>query len=921
MAFDGLHIDGLGAPITGNARRTSSEITARILAPGIDLQKVAALLGIDPEMLSGNAAIDMSVDVGSRKAAVKGQIRGTALRYQKSPKMDVALDVDLNNRALKASVSTQNPRIGSAEVDVDGTLGGLPQAAGAFEGATGKVTLKTDHFAIGRFCSVMKCPGDIGRAVVSVGAVLGANVEVVRERGQAGGDTAVSAVFDLDDNHGRLAHLDAKTRLELSRALKTKGLIPDLPFDANWSVEQRSFEDLPVTYRPANLTGSFNLRGSLKGTVEAPVLALDVGAAKLQYKRNGRPQGPALDVAWATKYQQGKGTSNIDVRSGKDQLVQASAEVNAVVADFVNEAQKTPAWKAAVHANINKFPLEFLPALAQNGMRGTLSGKIAVEGIHDRPLIATELSIDDLRTAKDDVGAVAVSVKVDEHTCVVALDAKTGGQSTAMLRANAGCKWTDATVPGLDTARPVQVAFDTKDFPLAALSPAVESNVERLSGKLNMHLRASGHPDLNAKDLAFDGTAEIQDAKMLPLAVGREIRDLDMKMSLSMNGVRIEQLSAEMGGGRFAASGNVDVRDRALTGGHFEFHVARLHSMPVTFEGVSYGNVWGDVLADAKVQNQKLLIDLKLPTLRFELSPQRTASLQKVEQNPAVVVLQPLGPQDLEKPEVNMAMGGGPQASSFVPSNMIVNLTLGKNVGVSRDDMKVELQTPPPPENPKFTMQEGNPHLDGSIVILGGRVPVAGKVFQIDKGTVRFGGDDISNPSLDVDATYDGDLGDITRLSVHVAGTPKDIKLQLSSDPPYPQNILLGKLAFGDAAPGGSVGGAGGTSSSQGGGGSGGAAGAVGSAVLSQGINSLLSQSIIPVRASVSETSGSAAIDVTERLRVEYIRQFGQPAIAGQPQDQNKVAFDWRFKPRWMLRTQVGDLGTTSLDVLWQRWY
>jgi autotransporter translocation and assembly factor TamB len=926
MAVDGLRIDGLGSPIAISARRTKSETTARVQAPAVDLVRVATLAGIDPRTMSGKLAMDVSVDIAARKAAAKGQIHGTAVRYGSSPKIDAVLDLDLNNREMKADLRLQNPQIGAAELNVDGTLGALPQQSGAFEGAEGHFKFSTDHIAVGRLCQVVSCPGDVGRAAVSAGAVVGAQIEVVRKKGEAGGDTQISASVDVDDQRGRLAHLDTKTRLELAQALRTHGMIRQLPLDTNFSVQPRAFDDLPVSYRPANLSGTLKLQGNLKGTLEQPALNMEVGVEKLQYKRNGRADGPPLDVSWVTKYEQGKGTSNVDVRSGSDELVQLVAEVNAAVADFLDGGDKEPRWNAAVHANITRFPLDFLPAMAQQGMRGSLSGKLAVEGIHEKPVVAADLNIDDLRTARQDVGAVTVSARVDEHKCEASLDARTGGTATAVLRANAGCKWTNATVPGLDTSVPVQLALDTTAFPLEALGPAVQSSVERLSGKLNMHLRFSGHPDPKAADLALDGTAELQGVNMLPLAVGREVRGLDMKMSLGMDGVKIENLSGEMGGGRFSASGAVELKDRVLTGGRFEFHVPRLHSLPVTYEGVSYGNVWGDVLTNARVENQKLLIDVKLPTLRFELSPQRTASLEKVEDNPAISVLQPLGPKDIEKPETALAMGGGPPAVSFLPPGIVVNLQLGENVGISRDDLKVELQTPPPPENPKFTIDSG-PHLDGAIRILGGRVPVAGKVFQIERGTVRFGGADIANPSLDIDATYQGEFSTISRLDVHVAGTPKDIKLTLTSQPAKSQNELLAILAFGDSDPGGGLGGAGGApsgsaSSADGdsGGGGGGAAGAVGGAVLSQGLNQLLSQSIIPVRASVSSSSGSAAVDVTERIRVEYIRNFAQ-TVNGQPTDANKVAFDWRFKPRWMLRTQVGDLGTTSLDLLWQRWY
>jgi len=84
-----------------------------------------------------------------------------------------------------------------------------------------------------------------------------------------------------------------------------------------------------------------------------------------------------------------------------------------------------------------------------------------------------------------------------------------------------------------------------------------------------------------------------------------------------------------------------------------------------------------------------------------------------------------------------------------------------------------------------------------------------------------------------------------------------------------------------------------------------------------------LSQSIFPIRTRVltgSSTLASASLELTERVRFEYIRQFGTVRY-GQPLDVNQFALDWRFKPRWLVRAVVGDRGTTTLDVLWNRWY
>jgi autotransporter translocation and assembly factor TamB len=756
---------------------------------------------------------------------------------------------------------------------------------------------------------------------------LGVHLEVIREvKAKAGADTQIHLAVEADDVRGRLAHVDATTKLDLARAIRTRRLPNDTMVEADFAVETRKFDQMPVSFRPAGLDGAAELHGYLQGTAEKPFLVVEVAGHQLRYARPGRAKGPALEAELVMTYDLEQAAVQVDVSSGKEKVLQASAELNAALREFVAAKGNPPPWKAGLYADIHRFPLGFLPAFSQNGMQGMLSGKISVSGIHDKPAIAGNLTIEELRSGNDQIGTLALAVQVDEHQCAASLDARGPSAASALARVSAGCLWKNDTVPSLDPEKQLDVALDTTAFPLAALGPVLHSAVQRLAGTLDVHLRARGRPDPAATDWSLQGTAQIQQGNMLPLAVGREVRRLDLKMSLGMDGVRIETLSGELGGGKFSAKGAVELRDKALTGGRMELHVPRLRPIPITTEGVSYGNVWGDIYADAKVNGGQLEVTVKAPTLRFELPPQSTANLEKLEDNPAVAVVQPLGPPQNEK-----AVGGGPSAFSLVPSGVAVSLELGENVGISRDDMKVELQTPRPPANPKLTFN-GGMHLTGAIQILGGRVPVAGKTFRIERGTVRFGGDDPSNPALDIYAVYDEGGSSVSRIDVHVGGTPKDIKLALTSTPPKPQNELLAILAFGDSEPGGGLGGpgaatSGGSATSQSGGSQGGgsnsgatAAAGVGSAVLSQGLNQILSQSIIPVRASISGTSSaSATVDLTERLRVEYIRQFGTQY--GQQQDNNQFAFDWRFKPRWMLRTLVGDKGTTVLDLLWQRWY
>jgi translocation and assembly module TamB len=237
--------------------------------------------------------------------------------------------------------------------------------------------------------------------------------------------------------------------------------------------------------------------------------------------------------------------------------------------------------------------------------------------------------------------------------------------------------------------------------------------------------------------------------------------------------------------------------------------------------------------------------------------------------------------------------------------------------------MRIELITPPAPENLKLVFGEQFV-AQGSIRILGGRVPVVGRVFRVDRGVVRFGGDDPADPALDIDAAYDASDG--TEIFVHVGGRAQSPKLALRSNPPKSESELLAILAFGGSPittqaatlgpppPAGPSAYTAGRTAATG----------LGAGVLANGINQLLGRSVVPIRATIaagqSTTLASAAVDISDRVRVQYSRQFGG-GYYGTQYNQNEVSFEWRFRPRWVLRTTIGDRGSSAFDVLWQRWY
>jgi len=923
-AIEGLRIEGFGQPIQASGRRSGDVLRARIQAPAVELTRVAALLGESGPRLEGKGSLDLSVDIGRGRSQVDGHARLEQAVFGSSPKVDGTLDLGVDGKVTTGELTVRNAEIGGAKLAIKGELGGHSLDAKSALASTGELTLTTDRVSIERLCSIVTCPEQLRRAASSIHLTAGARLDIARGGEGEGGDTKVHAAFDVHDRNGRFVYFSADSRFDLRRTLATHKLPADAPVEAAFGIEQRSLEQFPPDLRPTPLLGKLQVHGYAQGTLAKPFFVVEVAAEGLRYPGTRRTNVPPLDVQWVTTYDLEQAASDLDVRAGSEHVLRASLQANASLEKFLSSRGSRPPWDAGFYADLHGFPLAIVPAVADNGMSGALSGRVSVSGIHVKPEARGDLSIDDVRVGNESTGPAAVSFEVDQHTCMVSLNAGRQGSPAsgyAMLRAKAGCLWKDATIPGLDPQAPVEAAFDAAQFRLATLQPALDGVVERLKGTLDARLHASGHPTTRANDWVMQGDVHLRDVNLLPLAVGREIRHLNADLRANVPGaLQLERFTGEIGGGKFSGKASADIGNKKIERGHMEVHVAKREAVPLTIEGVSYGTVYGDIYVDSQLTNDQMLVTVRAPTLRAEMPPQRTAKLEKLEDNPLVVLHQPLGPP----PKTNAkdgAVGGGPPEANRPPIRMIVTVELGNNVGVSRDDMKVEVMTPRPPANPKLTM-DGEAKLEGAIRILGGRIPVAGKVFNNERGVVRFGGNDSGNPSLDIDADYEGGDASPSRIMVHVGGTAKEMKLSLRSNPPKPESELLATLAFGEPAPG--------TSSTTGasapGGGSSGAgtaAAGVGSAILTTGINQLLSQSIIPIRTSLkagTATLASASVELTERVRVEYLRRFGASQY-GQQQDVNQFAFDWRFRPRWMLRAQVGDRGTTSLDILWHRWY
>jgi len=86
------------------------------------------------------------------------------------------------------------------------------------------------------------------------------------------------------------------------------------------------------------------------------------------------------------------------------------------------------------------------------------------------------------------------------------------------------------------------------------------------------------------------------------------------------------------------------------------------------------------------------------------------------------------------------------------------------------------------------------PRFTGRAGLVQGNYDFAGRIFRLDRGTIRFRGESPTDPLLDIHAQ-----ADVQGLSatVNVGGTGLKPEITFASTPPMPQDELLSRILFG----------------------------------------------------------------------------------------------------------------------------
>jgi translocation and assembly module TamB len=198
------------------------------------------------------------------------------------------------------------------------------------------------------------------------------------------------------------------------------------PMAGHFSIPRRkiaSFSTLPfVKEGSIPVEGEVRVDAYMAGTIQKPavvVRALGWGlahTAALAATPESADWKLPVDLDTLATYDSEKGTLEAHVSKSSREIITAKAEVLAKLEDLLAGKPKDPKrrlWTGSIEAKLHDAPLGEVPFLAKNSVGGHLSGSIAIRGLNDKPSVAIDLELPDLRLGQDlffETGRISVHI-------------------------------------------------------------------------------------------------------------------------------------------------------------------------------------------------------------------------------------------------------------------------------------------------------------------------------------------------------------------------------------------------------------------------------------------------------------------------------------------------------------------------------
>lgn len=448
-------------------------------------------------------------------------------------------------------------------------------------------------------------------------------------------------------------------------------------------------------------------------------------------------------------------------------------------------------------------------------------------------------------------------------------------------------------------------------FRVAPFQPLVSHVFSQLDGRIDGSFRMHQEPTEKGVSRTLEGLADIRSGIVQLPEIGQELHDATAHIVAEGSAIQVKDISASGVTGRLSGEMTIAHDNLAFESLRGTIHIAERERLPLTLEGVSYGEGWGRVNLFLRKGTDDgglpaTLLDVDIPEFQVNLPASSTRNLQPLGDNPRIHV----GLRDEHGEIVPVPLG--PPKEARGDSRWLVHFRLGNRVMVRRGNLlQIGLTGAP-----RMAITD-RAYASGDVWMTGGFVEVFGKRFNLVHGNVQFHpATDVGNPWVTVSASWDAP--DATRVYADYVGPLKTGTLTLRSEPARTPSEILALVLMGSTMSDLEL------SAQQGEAGA--AAAGVGTSLAAAGLNTVLSGvtgTTITTRVDTSVAQNprpEVAIRLSDSVTAEVAYSTGLPA-PGQNPDRVLVTLGWHFRESWSLSTTVGDKGSSVVDVIWQYRY
>ncbi|MDA8141365.1 MAG: translocation/assembly module TamB domain-containing protein [Desulfobacteraceae bacterium] len=404
------------------------------------------------------------------------------------------------------------------------------------------------------------------------------------------------------------------------------------------------------------------------------------------------------------------------------------------------------------HSDLSSFL-----ALALKGpWAGQLSGQIKASGNWHQPdAIQAEAALKDGRISYEEVNLIsleALNARLDKGF----LDLP----ATKLQLMQAG--YLEVTAKGhLDQDLALRV--DGR-LPMAVLAPFTDA-IERPKGEIQIQAKANGP----WHDLNWYATVAATDVGCLLTDLDQSVHDLNGRIQITADEVRIEKLAGQLDDGQFSLDGQIQLAQGRPQQGEIAFKAT---SLPIQ---------WPDTM-DLKLSTTLTLKgNLESATLDGRVVLLEGAYYKRFKYNLMSALAQPQRGQPVVSAKPR------PDWMKAVALNVVVTNRYPFLV----DNNVARLEIAP---DLKLTGTIASPIVAGRAQINEGEVYFRGKTFTVQQGAVDFVNPYKIEPDLDISAQTK--VRQYT-IQLEVSGTPDNLKIKLTSTPSESDADILSLILFG----------------------------------------------------------------------------------------------------------------------------